>query len=79
MLISVFHCNVNIQASLRLELFVTVLTVVLETLNMEVDMLDNVRLIGVLLPTQRALPHRPPLGCDQPRHQTRLVLTKTAV
>ena len=79
MLVSVFDCNVNIQASLRLELFVTVLTRVLEALNMKVDMLDNVGLIGVLLAAHGALPHRPPLGGDQPGHQTLLVLHHTAV
>ena len=57
----------------------TVETGVLDSVYVKVDVLDNVGLVVVLLPTESALPHTPAVWPGHAGHQTGLVLHHTDI
>ena len=79
MLISVFVCDVDIQAALRLQYSLTVLAGILDSLYVEVHMLDYVGLVVVLLPALITSPHCPPVRHHHSAHQTFLVANHTDI
>ena len=79
MLISVFGCDVDIQTALRLKYSLTVLTGILDSLNMEVNMLDYVGLVVVLPAALSTSPHCPPVRHHHSAHQTFLVANHTNI
>ena len=69
----------DIQAALRLKYSLTVLAVILDSLYVEVHMLDYVGLVVVLLPALITSPHCPPVRHHYSAHQTFLVANHTDI
>ena len=74
-----FVCNVDIQAALRLKYSLTILTGILQSLYVEIHMLDYVGLVVVLPPALVTPPHCPPVRHHHAAHQTFLVANHTNI
>ena len=79
MKIPVFVCDMDIQAALRLKYSLTVLAVILDSLYVEVHMLDYVGLVVVLPPALITPPHCSPVRHHHAAHQTFLVANHTNI
>lgn len=74
-----FISNMHIKASLGLEMLLTELTNVLNSLNMCVHMLDDVGLVGVSSPTLNTFPFSFTVGKIHFTHQTHFQIVKAVI